>query len=172
MAGENQTCKFDSFFLYLCLCTLFILLQIENSFLQLANKLGKPFSEEDKEKLARSLELNYAKIRSVMSAQENTKEQSKPTIIELGNIGGRFFALNIYYSEDEMGDDIPMSIRQLLPSQSPVHIDVMVTISQSPDASQENYLKVAQVYDDGDIHSHYIKEVRQEDQGFHPIDNK
>jgi len=107
-----------------------------------------------------------------MSAQENTKEQSKPTIIELENIGRRFFALNIYYSEDEMGDDIPMSIRQLLPSQSPVHIDVMATISQSPDASQENYLKVAQVYDDGDIHSHYIKEVRQEDQGFHPIDNK
>src|SRR2546430_17159621 len=112
MAGENQTCKFDSFFLYLCRYTLFMLLRIENSFLQLANKLGKPFSEEDREKLARSLELNYAKIRSAMSAQEkNTKEQSKPTIIELGNIGGRFFALNIYYSEDEMGDDIPMSIR-------------------------------------------------------------
>jgi hypothetical protein len=111
MAGENQTCKFDSFFLCLCLYILFILLQIENSFLQLANKLGKPFSEEDKEKLARSLELNYVKIRSVMSAQENTKEQSKPTIIELGNIGRRFFALNIYYSEDEMGDDIPISIR-------------------------------------------------------------
>jgi hypothetical protein len=46
----------------------------------------------------------------------------------------------------------------------------MAIISQSPDASQENYLKVAQV--DGDIHSNYIKEVRQKDQGFHPIDNK
>jgi hypothetical protein len=79
-----------------------------------------------------------------MSAQENTKEQSKPTIIELGNIGGRFFALNIYYCGDEFADDIPMSIRQLLPSQSPVHIDVMATISQSPDDSQENYLKVAE----------------------------
>ncbi|HEY9492300.1 MAG TPA: hypothetical protein VIP56_09965, partial [Nitrososphaeraceae archaeon] len=66
---------------------------------------------------------------------------------------------NIYYSEDEMGDDIPMSIRQLLPSQSPVHIDVMATISQSPDASQENYLKVAQVYDDGDIHSHILRRL-------------
>jgi hypothetical protein len=30
-----------------------MLLRIENSFLQLANKLGKSFSEEDKEKLAR-----------------------------------------------------------------------------------------------------------------------
>jgi hypothetical protein len=27
-----------------------------------------------------------------MSAQENTKEQSKPTIIELANIGGRFLS--------------------------------------------------------------------------------
>jgi len=149
-----------------------MLLRIENSFLQLANKLGKPFSEEDKEKLARSLELNYDKIRSLMSAQENAKDQAKPTIIELGNIGGRFFALNIYYSRDEVGDDIPMSIRQLLPSQSPVHIDVMATISQPSDDSQNNYLKAAQVYDDGDIHSHYIKEIRQEDQGIHPIDNK
>jgi hypothetical protein len=138
-----------------------MLLRIENSFLQLGNKLGKPFSEEDKEKLARSVELNYDKIRSVVSAQENAKEQAKPTIIELGNIGGRFFALNIYYSRDEVGDDIPMSIRELLPSQSPVHIDVMATISQSPGNSQENYLKVGQVYDDGDIHSHYLKEVRQ-----------
>lgn len=138
-----------------------MLLRIENSFLQLANKLGKPFSEEDKERLATSLELNYHNIRSVISTQENSKEQSKPTIIELGNIGKRFFALNIYYNRDEMGDDIPMSIRELLPSQSPVHIDIMTTISQSPGNSQENYLKVGQVYDDGDNHSNYLKEIRQ-----------
>src|SRR5919205_734873 len=149
-----------------------MLLRIENSFLQLANKLGKPFSEEDKEKLGRLLELNYDKIRLVMSAQENAKDQAKPTIIELGNIGGRLFAVNIYYSKDEMGDNVPMSIRQLLPSQSPVQIDVMSTISQLPDDSQNNYLKAADVYDDGDIHSHYIKEIRQEDHGINPIDNK
>jgi hypothetical protein len=138
-----------------------MLLRIENSFLQLANKLGKPFTEEDKERLATSLELNYHNIRSVISTQENDKDQSKPTIIELGNIGGRFFALNIYYSRDEMGDDIPMSIREVLPSQSPVRIDIMATISQSQGNSQENYLKVGQVYDDGDVHSHCLKEVRQ-----------
>jgi hypothetical protein len=149
-----------------------MLLRIENSFLQLANKLGKPFSEEDKEKLGRLLELNYHRIRSLMSAQENAKDQAKPTIIELGNISGRLFALNIYYSKDEIGDNVPMSIRQLLPSQSPVHIDVMATISQLPDDSQNNYLKAADVYDDGDIHSHYIKEIRQEDHGISPIDNK
>ncbi len=138
-----------------------MLLRRENSLLQLANKLDKPFSEEDKERLATSLELNYHNIRSVISTQENSKEQSKPTIIELGNIGERFFALNIYYSRDEMGDDIAMSIRELLPSQSPVHIDIMATISQSPGNSQENYLKVGQVYDDGDNHSNYLKEIRQ-----------
>jgi hypothetical protein len=159
-----------------------MLLRIENSFVQLTNKLGKPFSEEDKEKLARSLELNYDKIRLAISAQENAKEQAKPAIIELGNIGSRFFALNIYYSRDEIGDDIPMSIRQLLPSQSPVHIGIMAstitttsttTISQSPDDLEEkNYLKVGEVYDDGEIHSHYIKEIKQEDQGIRPIDNK
>ena len=54
-----------------------MLLRIENSFLQLANKLGKPFSEEDKERLAISLELNYHNIRSVISTQENSKEQLK-----------------------------------------------------------------------------------------------
>jgi hypothetical protein len=42
------------------------------------------------------------------------------------------------------------------------------TTSKSPDNSQQNYLKVGEVYDDGDIHSHYIQEVRQEDQGIRP----
>jgi hypothetical protein len=35
-----------------------MLLPIENSFLQLANKLGKSFSEEDKEKSARFPEMS------------------------------------------------------------------------------------------------------------------
>lgn len=149
-----------------------MLLRIESPFVQLANKLGNPFSEEEKVKIAKALEANYDRIRSVVSAQENVKEQSKPTIIELGNLGTRFLALNIYYSDDEMGDDIPMSIRQLLPSISPVRIDLMASISKSPDNSQENYIKVAQVYDDGDIHAHYLKEVIQEDEGIRPIDDK
>jgi hypothetical protein len=80
--------------------------------------------------------------------------------------------LNIYYSKDEMGDDIPMSVKQLLPSQSPVHMDIMASISDSPGNSQENYLKAGEVYDDGDIHLHYIKEIRQEDLGIRPMDDK
>jgi hypothetical protein len=149
-----------------------MLLRIESPFVQLANKLGNPFSEEEKVKLAKALEAKYDKIRSVVSTQENAKEQSKPTIIELGNLGTRFFALNIYYSNEEMGDDIPMSIRQLLPSISPVRIDLMASISKSSDNSQEDYIKVAQVYDDGDIHAHYLKEVIQEDEGIRPRDDK
>jgi hypothetical protein len=149
-----------------------MLLRIESPFVQLANKLGNPFSEEEKVKLARALEANYDRIRLVVSAQENAKEKSKPTIIELGNLGTRFFALNIYYSNDEMGDGIPMSIRQLLPSISPVRIDLMASISKSSNNSQEDYVKVAQVYDDGDIHAHYLKEVIQEDEGIRPIDDK
>ena len=111
-------------------------------------------------------------IRKVISEQEKSKRQSEPTIIELGNTGGRFFALNIYYSKDDMGDDIPMSVKQLLPSQSPVHMDIMASISDSPGNLQENYLKAGEVYDDGDIHSHYIKEIRQEDLGIRPMDDK
>jgi predicted neutral ceramidase superfamily lipid hydrolase len=105
-----------------------MLLRIESPFVQLANKLRNPFSEEEKVKLARALESSYDKVRSVMLAQEATKAQSKPTVITLGNLGTRFFILNIYYNDDEMYDDIPMSIRQILPSISPVRIDVMADL--------------------------------------------
>lgn len=149
-----------------------MLLRLENSFIQLSNKLGKSFSEEGKGKLVKFTEEKYDKIRKVISELEKSKRQSEPTIIELGNTGGRFFALNIYYSKDDMGDDIPISIKQLLPSQSPVHMDIMASISDSPGNLQENYLKAGEVYDDGDIHSYYIKEIRQEDLGIRPMDDK
>jgi hypothetical protein len=148
-----------------------MLLRIESPFVQLANKLGNPFSEEEKVKLAKALESNYDKVRAVILAQEKAKEQSRPTVIELGNLGTRFFALNIYYNDDKMGDDIPMSVRQLVPSISPVRIDVMATISRSSNNSQENYVKVAQAFDDGDIHAHYLKEIIEEDNGIRPVDD-
>lgn len=148
-----------------------MLLRIESPFVQLANKLGNPFSEEEKVKLAKALESNYDKVRAVILAQEKAKEQSRPTVIELSNLGTRFFALNIYYNDDKMGDDIPMSVRQLVPSISPVRIDVMATISRSSNNSQENYVKVAQAFDDGDIHAHYLKEIIEEDNGIRPVDD-
>jgi hypothetical protein len=33
-------------------------------------------------------------------------------------------------------------------------------------------MKAGEVYDDGDIHSHHLKEVKLEDQGVRPIDDK
>ena len=107
-----------------------MLIRLEQTFIDMTQKLNKPFSPVDKEKLAEAIELNYDKIRPVMSAQETVKERSKPTVIELGNIGSRFFALNIYYDSDQNRDDIPNSIQQLLPSISPSYVDVMATTEQ------------------------------------------
>jgi hypothetical protein len=33
-------------------------------------------------------------------------------------------------------------------------------------------MKGGEVYDDGDIHAHYLKEVKVEDQGLSPLDDK
>ena len=144
---------------------------MEDSFIQFANKLNKPFLEEDKDKLAKGIELNYNKIFSIISNLEKSKE-SKPTIIELGNINGRYFALNLYYYRDEMDDDIPLTIKELLPTISPVRLDLMATVSEIPNDEGQNYIKVGDIYDDGDIHSHYVDEVIQEDSGLRPIDEK
>jgi hypothetical protein len=147
-----------------------MLLRFEQSFLEITQKLNNPFTAVNKEKLAEVIELNYDKIMSVVYAQEMAKERSKPTIIELGNISSRFFALSIYYNADENRDDVPKSIQQLLPSISPVNIDIMATTTahQVPDDPNVTYFKVAQVYDDGSRHSKYLYEVRKEDEGLSP----
>ena len=148
-----------------------MLVRFEQAFLETAQKLKNPFTPADKQKLAENIGLNYSKIMSVISAQEKAKENSKPTIIELGNISSRFFALNIYYNADENRDDIPKSIQELLPSISPVNVNVMATTTahQVPDDPDVTYLKVAQVYDDGSTHSKYLDEVRKEDEGISPF---
>lgn len=147
-----------------------MLIRLEQTFIDMTQKLNKPFSPVDKEKLAEAIELNYDKIRPVMSAQETVKERSKPTVIELGNIGSRFFALNIYYDSDQNRDDIPNSIQQLLPSISPSYVDVMATTAadQTPDDPNATYIKVAQVYEDGSLQSKYVDEVVREDEGISP----
>jgi hypothetical protein len=151
-----------------------MIVRLEDSFIKLAQQLGKPFSEAEKHQLAELISdrKTYDQLRSMISDQEREKEQSKPTVIELGNIGERYFALNIHYNEDQIQDNIPLSIRELLPTISPVQIDVMGNISQtnSDNDTRQNYMKVAQVYDDGDVHAHYVNEVIQEDSGIVPID--
>jgi len=149
-----------------------MIIRIEDSFIQLANQLNKPFLEGDKESLARFIELNYNKIFSVMSDLEKSKD-SKPTVIELGNVNGKYsFALNLYYYQDEIGDDIPLTIKELLPTISPVRLDLMATVSNKPDDKKQNYIKVGNIYDDGDIHSHYVNEIREEDEGLRSIDER
>ena len=148
-----------------------MLVKLDQAFLETTQKLKSPFTPADREKLAEDIELNYNKIMSIISAQELAKENSKPTIIELGNIGSRFFALNIYYNTDENREDVPRIIEQLLPSISPVKVDVLATTTahQGPDDPNVTYLKVAQIYDDGSRESKYLDEVRKEDEGISPF---
>jgi glycyl-tRNA synthetase (class II) len=148
-----------------------MLVRLDQAFLVTTQKLKNPFTAADKEKLAEDIELNYNKIMSIISAQELAKENSKPTIIELGNIGSRYFALNIYYNTDENREDVPRIIQQLLPSISPVKVDVLATTTahQVPDDPNVTYLKVAQIYDDGSRDSKYLDEVRKEDEGISPF---
>src|SRR5215204_2185560 len=104
-----------------------MIIRIDDSFIQLANRLNKPFLEGDKESLATTIDLNYNKIFSIISNLEKSKDY-KPTVIELGNINNRYsFALNLYYYKDEMYDD---------------------------------------------IHSHYVDEIKEEDNGLRSIDEK
>ena len=67
-----------------------------------------------------------------MLEQEKSKDKSKPTLLELGNIGSRFFGFNIYYNDDV--DDVPISIRELIPTISPVRLDLMATTKTTKSA--------------------------------------
>ena len=102
-----------------------------------------------------------------MLEQEKSKDNSKPTLLELGNIGSRFFAFSIYYNEDV--DDVPISIRELIPTISPVHLDIMATTKKTkPTDPRSTYLKAALVYDDGSIKAKYYAEAIREDEGIRP----
>ncbi len=74
----------------------------------------------------------------IMLEQEKSKDKSKPTLLELGNIGYRFFGFNIYYNDDV--DDVPISIRELIPTISSVRLDLMATTKKTKSADPA-YLK-------------------------------
>jgi hypothetical protein len=149
-----------------------MILRLEGIFLQTFNKLGNPFNEENKQNLAGLIENNFSKIREAIDLQQGLKEEYKPTVIELGKISRSNFSLSIYYRSDEMEDDIPMSLRELLPTLSPTRMDILASISDQAGKAQGGYMKAGEVYDDGDIHSHYLKEVKMEDQGVRPVDDR
>jgi hypothetical protein len=148
-----------------------MLVRLEQSFIESAEKINDRFSEQDKEELSEAIEANYEKIRLIMLEQEKSKNKSKPTLIELGNIGSRFFAFSIYYNDDM--DDVPISVRELIPTISPVRLDLMAKTGATPTQSStidqnSTYLKAAQVYDDGSIEAKYFAEAIREDEGISP----
>ena len=142
-----------------------MLIRLEQSFVETVSQLNANFSEAEKQTLAANIESKYDDILSILKDKENNKKvKSKPEIIELENIGSRSFSLSLYYIEDSENDDIPLSVTQMLPTISPVRMDIMASLQQQqPNGSGLNYLKAGQVYDDGDIHSKYVDEVIEED---------
>ncbi|MFY9873692.1 MAG: hypothetical protein WAK17_28630 [Candidatus Nitrosopolaris sp.] len=144
-----------------------MLIRLEQPFIESAEKLKDRFSEQDREELSQAIEANYEKIRLIMLEQEKSKDKSKPTLLQLGNIGSRFFGFNIYYNDDV--DDVPIGIRELIPTISPVRLDLMTTTEKTKSADPNStYLKAAQVYDDGSIKAKYYAEAIREDEGFRP----
>ena len=77
-----------------------MLIKLQQSFIESAEKINDRFSGQDREELSQAIEENYANIRLIMVEQEKSKNKSKPTLLELGNIGSRFFAFSMYYNDD------------------------------------------------------------------------
>ncbi|HXT84862.1 MAG TPA: hypothetical protein VN704_11130 [Verrucomicrobiae bacterium] len=151
-----------------------MLIRLEQSFLKTVSQLNEPFSEAEKKTLSAIIESKYDAIITNIKEQENQKTKSSPKIIELGNIGHRSFGLSLYYMEDSENDDIPLSVTQLLPTISPVRIDIMTTLqkqqqhqhhSQQSKDIDSSYLKAGQVYDDGDINSKFIDKMIEGNEG-------
>ena len=142
-----------------------MLIWLDQSFIESAEKLNDKFSDQDREALSQMIEANYEKIRLIMQDQEKSKDNYKPTLLQLGNIGSRSFGFNIYYNDDV--DDVPINIRQLIPTISPVRLDLMVKRTESAEPNS-SYLKAAQVYDDGSIWAKYYAEAIREDEGIKP----
>ena len=87
-----------------------MLIWLEQSFIDSAEKLNERFSDQERKELSQMIEANYEKIRLIMQEQEESKDNYKPTLLQLGNIGSRSFGFNIYYDDDV--DDVPIGIRQ------------------------------------------------------------
>src|SRR5919112_4946253 len=107
-----------------------MLIRLESSFIDTVSQLNANFSEKEKQQLASNIESNYNEIISIIKDLEAKKTNSEPKIIEIGNIATRTFALSIYYSSETETGDIPLSITQLIPTISPVRIDIMSKLQQ------------------------------------------
>ncbi|MDQ4073061.1 MAG: hypothetical protein M3162_02015 [Thermoproteota archaeon] len=146
-----------------------MLIRLEQSFIETESQLNKNFAEGQKQMLSSFLEAQYDKIRHDITEQEEKKEEFAPKTIELGSIDSRAFTLNLYYNKQSPDDnDVPTTVKQLLPTISPVRMDIMAALNNTDE--NPTYLKVGQVYDDGDPNCKYIEEAMQEDEGLLPMD--
>ena len=129
------------------------------------SQLNKNFSGAAKQRLTTSIVSKYDDIRYIFKEQENNNTDFEPKVIELGKIGYRNFTLYLYKNKDPEKADVPYEITQLLPTISPVRIDIIVRLNTPSNNRISSYLKVGQVYDDGDIHSKYFEKAIEEEEG-------
>jgi hypothetical protein len=140
-----------------------VIIRLEPPFIETLKQLGQDFSGNDRQKLADIMNSKYDYIISTLKEQENSKKDFDPKVVELGEIDSRIFTLNLYKDKDQENADVPIEITQLLPTISPVRMDIMVTLHKQSNNGDSSYLKVGQLYDDGNIDSKYIDEIMEEE---------
>ena len=140
-----------------------VIIRLEAPFIETLKQLGENFSGSDKQKLTESIDSKYEYIISTLKEQENNKKDFDPKMVELGEIDSKVYALSLYKDKDQENVNVPIEITQLLPTISPVRMDIMATLHKQSNDSDSTYLKVGQLYDDGNINSKYIDEIMEEE---------
>ena len=145
-----------------------MIIRLDQSFIETLSQLGENFSGNDRQRLTAYIDFIYDDIRSTLKEQENKNADFETKSVEIGKIDSRTYTLNFYKSNDSENDDIPLEVTQLLPTISKVRMDIMATLHKESTDNKLSYLKVGQVYDDGDIHSKYLEEIIEEEEGKRP----
>lgn len=140
-----------------------MIIRLETSFIETLKQLGENFSGNNKQKLTEIIDSKYDYIISTLKERENDKKEFGPKVVELGEIDSKVYALSLYKDKDQENVDVPIEITQLLPTISPVRMDIMATLHKQANDSDSTYLKVGQLYDDGNITSKYIDEIMEEE---------
>src|SRR4029078_7459483 len=139
-----------------------MIIRLDQSFIETLSQLGEIFSGNDRQRLTAYIDFIYDDIRSTLKEQENKNTDFETKSVEIGKIDSRTYTLNFYKSNDSENDDIPLEVTQLLPTISNVRMDIMATLHKDAADNKLSYLKVGQLYDDGDIHSKYLEEIMEE----------
>lgn len=140
-----------------------MIIRLEQPFIETLKQFGESFSVNDKQRLVEIIDSKYDTISFILKEQENSEIDFDPKVVDLGEIDRRIYTLNLYKTNDPGNDDIPLEITQMLPTISPVRMDIMSTLNNQSKDNNSTYLKVGQIYDDGDVHSKYVDEVMEEE---------